>query len=237
MLLNTNKYIPQVYGKSRDIQVFTSLLDIIATCCKDDIDNLYYIYDPVKCPEQFLPLLANTLNYKYDYSNTVLSNRRVIEAFVELEKLKGSQKGLAVAVALSLTSTKISVDNLELVPQDDIQDAVYYEALANVQIEFDYREGIIDIKYPAIFKRVNDLIDYVRPVGMSVSLTAVDPMNINSDVMLLYADTDVEVKKYNAVRDSGIGKNTVNFSTVGDPTLEDTISNTLGWHDELNLNS
>ena len=84
MLLHTNKYIPQVYRKSRDIQVFTWLLDIIMTDCKHDIDSIYYIYDAMKCKEQFLPLLANTLNYKYDYTVTTLLNRRIVDAFIKI---------------------------------------------------------------------------------------------------------------------------------------------------------
>lgn len=236
MLLHTNKYIPQVYGKSRDIQVFTGLLDIIATCVKDDIDNLYYIYDPMKCPEQFLPLLAKTLNYSYDYTDTVLQNRRIIATFVELEKLKGSQRGLLVAVALSLISTKLSVDNLQLVSQSDIADIGYFDALKDLEINFMYKEGIIQIRYPSIFTRVKDLVDYVRPVGMSLEVVAATPMNINSDVMLLYADTDVTVRKYDPVADSGVSKNFVNLSTVGDPTFKEKLDD-LSDGETLNLNT
>ena len=77
-MLTTNQYIPQVYGKERTIQVFTKLLDIILACCKYDIDNLGNIYNAKVCPESFLPLLAYTLNYDYNFSDTVSSNRSII---------------------------------------------------------------------------------------------------------------------------------------------------------------
>ena len=40
MLIQSNNFIPQVYSKERDMQVFTTLIDVILSCCKYDIDNL-----------------------------------------------------------------------------------------------------------------------------------------------------------------------------------------------------
>jgi phage tail-like protein len=237
MLLNTNKYIPQVYGKTRDIQVLTKLLDIILTDCKYDIDSLYYIYDGMKCKEEFLPVLGATLNYQYDYTATTLMNRRIIDAFVAMEKYKGSQIGLKVATALSLVSAKMSQNTFELDENAGINNTDYAEALGKLDINFDREEGLILIDYPNIFIKATNLIDYVRPVGMCVVERSYDPMNINSDVMLLYADTDVEVRKYNPVIDSGVSKNFVNFSTVGDPTFADALDMFAGDATELNLNN
>lgn len=229
MLLHTNKYIPQVYRKSRDIQVFTWLLDIIMTDCKHDIDSIYYIYDAMKCKEQFLPLLANTLNYKYDYTVTTLLNRRIVDAFITMEKYKGSAIGMKVATALCLISAKLSQNNLELVV-DYLNDAVYAEALSKLSIKFDYENAIIRIDYPNIFIKATNLIDYVRPVGMCIVERSYEPMDLNSDVMLLYADASIEVHKYNPVVDSGVDKTYVNFSTVGDSKLFSDLN------DELNFN-
>ena len=50
-----------------------TLIDLILTVCRHDIDNLSCLYDATVCPEQFLPKLGDTLNYKYDddYGRTI----------------------------------------------------------------------------------------------------------------------------------------------------------------------
>ena len=53
MVFNSNKFIPEVYNRERDMQVFTKLIDILLTSCKYDIDSLYRLYDSLLCPEQF----------------------------------------------------------------------------------------------------------------------------------------------------------------------------------------
>jgi phage tail-like protein len=94
LIFDSKKFIPQVYAKERDIQVFTKLIDIILTNCKYDIDNLGDLYDAYKCPQSLLPLLAYTLNYKYNFSDTVTGNRRTIDAFALMERNRGSEIGL-----------------------------------------------------------------------------------------------------------------------------------------------
>ena len=141
-----------------------------------------------------------------------------------------------VAVALSLTSAKISVDTLQLVKQRDLDGNGYFNALKDMTVNFKYDDGVIVIQFPGIFTRVRDLVDYVRPVGMTISYIASDPMNINSDVMLLYADTDVSIRKYNPVQDSGVSKNFVNFSTVGDPNFSEQLNQFSGDQEEIDMN-
>lgn len=188
------------------------------TDCKHDIDSIYYVYDALKCKEQFLPLLANTLNYKYDHTVTTSHNRRIVDAFIAMEKYKGSEIGMKVATALCLISAKLSQKSLELTV-DYLDDNSYAEALSKLNIRFDYENAIIRIDYPNIFIKATNLIDYVRPVGMCVIERSYEPMDLNSDVMLLYADASIEVHKYDPVTDSGINKTYVNFSTVGDSNL------------------
>ena len=71
MLMNTKTMIPQVYSKERDMQVFNRLIDIISTYCKYQTDHLGDVYDANKCPQELLPFLAYTLNYKYNFEDTV----------------------------------------------------------------------------------------------------------------------------------------------------------------------
>ena len=222
-MIQSNNYIPQVYSKERTIQVFTKLIDIILSVCKYDIDNIGNVYDANKCPEQLLPLLASTLNYKYNFSDTVTANRKIIDVFTLMEKNRGSKVGLLMATALSLTSLAISKDNAEIISNSD-----YIDALMNLKIYYDYEEALITIDYPNVYTLVRYLLDYVRPVGMRLRLRGVADKNINTDAMLLYADIENLTRAYIATIDSGVSKNFVNFSKVGDTGWQEwlhTISN------------
>ena len=230
MLLSTNKMIPEVYGKERDIQVFTRLLDIILSCCKYDIDNIGDIYDPERCHEEFLPLFAKTLNFEYNYGDSVSANRTILKIFTLMEKWRGSQRGLRIAAALSLTSFIIAESNNQVILDD-----IYLAALRDLQIRFNYEEGKIEIDYPNTYTLVRYLIDYVRPVGMGVELRAIASKNINTDALLIYADTESMVREYIPLFDSGVSKNFVNFSIVGDPDYGEHIKQ---WQDAVgNQNS
>ena len=212
MLLQTNNYIPQVYRKERDMQVFTKLLDIILTCCKHDIDNLGSVYDAYECPEQFLPLLAETINYEYNYSDTLSSNKAVIDSFSLMEKYRGSKTGLKMATALSITSLDISRDNYEL-----MNEANYVTALKNIRVRFKYNEGKIIIDYPHEFTMVRDLLDWVRPLGMDIELRSVVSRSINADVLTISANVNLDKHEYDPYVETAVGKSFVNFSTTADP--------------------
>ena len=169
MIIDSKQYIPEVYRKEREMQVFTTLIDLILTVCRHDIDNLSSLYDATVCPEQFLPKLGDTLNYKYDDANTVTSNRKILEIFPVMMKYKGSETGLLMATALCLTALDISKSNLELANVD----TDYINALKDLKISYDYESATITIDYPNIYTQVRYLLDYVRPVGMYLNLRSI----------------------------------------------------------------
>ena len=203
--------IPQVYSKERDIQVFNKLIDIISTCCKYDIDQLGRVYDAMTCPKQLLPLLAYTLNYQYNFEDTVTANRRIIDAFAIMERNKGREIGLKMATALSLTSLDAARNNAEVEGN-----AEYVITLRDLTIHYDYEEATIYIDYPNVYTLVRYLLDYVRPVGMYLVLRAISDINIDADTMLLYADISSNVRPFDPEIDSGVSKSFVNFSTPVD---------------------
>lgn len=215
MILNSKTMIPQVYSKERDIQVFNKLLDIILTSCKYSIDNIGDLYDALRCPAELLPLLAYNLNYKYNYADTVTSNRRIIDAFVTLERNRGSERGLRMATALSLTSLDISVDNAEIQEPLGLSGDII-DILSNITVYYNYEEARIEISYPNTYQLVRYIMDYVRPVGMTLQLRATNERNINTDVMLLYADVQAQSRKYIPDIDSHVSRSFVNLSGIAD---------------------
>ena len=169
MLLNSKQMIPEVYSRERDMQVFTTLIDLITTANKYDIDTWYKIYDAMVCPEEFLPELANTINYKYDNANTVTSNRQIIDVFMLMLRHKGCEIGLKMATALSLTSANVSSESVEM--EDVVAD--YISALSALRIIVDHENAMITIDYPNVYTQVRYLLDYVRPVGMLIYLRSI----------------------------------------------------------------
>lgn len=219
MLMNTKNMIPQVYSKERDMQVFNRLIDILTTFYKFKIDHLGDLYDANKCPVDLLPLLGYTLNYRYNFEDTVTANRRVIGAFTIMEKNRGGQIGLLMAAALSLTSLDISRNNAEIETSQD-----YLAALRDLHISYDYENARIIIDYPNVYTLVRYLMDYVRPVGMYLQLRSVIGHDINTDEMIIYANPDTQVRPYNPDIDTQVNRNFVNFSAVADQNWLDQFS-------------
>ena len=217
MVFNSNKFIPEVYNRERDMQVFTKLIDILLTSCKYDIDGLYRLYDSLLCPEQFLPYLAGTINYKYDNANTVSSNRQIIGIFMLMMKYKGSEKGIKMATALSLTTLDTAIKNLETA---DVS-TDYITALQNLDIHYNYETATIIIDYPNIYTQVRYLIDYVRPVGMYIKLRSVVKSPISS-VMAILAQVQTAVHEYTE-QQSYVNKAKVNSSYPTDGNFNDML--------------
>lgn len=225
MLFNTSKMIPDVYGRERDMRALTLLLDIVLTSFKHDVDNLGCIYDANYCPEAFLPFLAKTFNYEYNDLDTVTSNRKIIDIFTTLEKHRGSDIGLRMATALSLTALDMSQTNLELANVN----TDYITALTDVEIQYCYDssdnddgyENTIIIDYPNTYTLVRYLLDYVRPVGMYIYLRSIEKFK-SVNAMAILAQVDAQSIEYMVKQRSGVGKAVVNFSS---PVDDDYIVN------------
>lgn len=194
------------------MQVFNKLLDIIFTYCKYNIDNLGNVYNAYKCPENLLPFFAKTLNYNYNFNDTVMSNRRTIDCFTTMEQERGSITGIKMATALSLTSMSVSQDNNELV--DVLSD--YIQILNSIRIAINYEEGIIQIDYPNVYTLVRYLLDYVRPVGMLIDLRAVTGTDIRREAMLVYATLQGQSQPYDPDIKTKYSKSFINFSAFAD---------------------
>ena len=212
MIFDSKTMVPQVYGKERQFQVFNKLLDIIMTCCKSDIDNLGNVYNAMLCPEELLPLLASNLNYQYNYNDTVSSNRNIIDIFATMEKWRGSELGLKMASALSLTGLNISKNNNELI----FSNIDYINAIRDMDIEYNYEEARIEITYPNVYTLVRYLLDYVRPVGMTVKLKPVVSHTISGDAMLIFSSIEPNVHRYSPDVETFVNKSFVNFSSTAD---------------------
>ena len=191
MIFDTKQYVPLIYRSSRDFEALCRLLDMILTSTKYEIDTLINLYIPAKCPEDFLPLLAEHLGYKYNYNDKVIENRIIIDNFHKMIRNKGSETGIKLACALSLNS----------LDEYDIQSNLFDDIDANVDVSkievfFDYEEGRIIVLYPNEDQKLRKLIDWVRPVGMYCEELPFEKTKASAD-LAIYAYADVITDPYN----------------------------------------
>ena len=164
--------VPDIYKQeSADFRFF---LDLVAKCLteiKYNTENIFDLYDPLKCPSKLLWMLGESMGFKYDDRLPVAFNRLVLMYFMSMIRYKGSKDGVTLAAELNLAQFNI----LDYGKSDDI----LYERLEDTSIPVNsayvtphVNEGYIDVVYFTDTLPVDACIEYVRPLGMYVFQTA-----------------------------------------------------------------
>lgn len=213
-MIHINRLVPEIYRESRDFRVFLKLLDMIVNVQKYDIDNWTTLYDPMRCPEKFLPLLADMIGYRYDTGLSTMENRVIMSEFNSILKNKGSEVGLRLAAALSM--------NAQLA--NDPSSPEYIRAVSQLQfleMFYDYETGIIRIYYPSDLKKIRDIFKYVRPVGSFIELIKTEFPEPSSD-FAISARATISRRKFTDedYDENAINKAQINLSQLnrGDST-------------------
>lgn len=186
MMIKSEDFTPYVYKNSRDYKALLTLLDVILNISKYEIDNIQDFYDPMKCPMELLPYLAELVGYEYNYKDSVRENRIIIANFAKMIHYRGSETGIKLAAVLSLNSA----GNLE-----EIEDLQFLE------VTYDRENAIINVIYPRNNTKVRNLMDYVRPVGMSANLIGAAGFTAHEQVGIT-TEVDVLVRPFEKGRDS-----------------------------------
>jgi len=175
--------VPEVYvEESWDFRFFLKWFWECLTKIKYDTEHLIDIYDPLKCKEELLWLLGDTIGYKYDNRLPASFNRLVILNFMKMIKRKGSQTGVTFAAETNLAQFNLisygagyEDDEGNIVEGKDI----LYNRLEDTSIPVNSvtvtphtREGYIDVVYFSTEKPIDACIEYVRPLGMYLFQTA-----------------------------------------------------------------
>ena len=69
---------PEIYKSSADFRFFLDWFSTALEKTQYDTENLADIYDPLRCPEELLWLLADTMGYKFDDRLPTSFNRLVL---------------------------------------------------------------------------------------------------------------------------------------------------------------
>lgn len=169
--------LPEVYvEESGDFRFFLKWIWECLTSHKYDTEHLFDIYDPLRCKEELLWMLGDTIGYKYDDRLPAAFNRLVILHFMQMIRRKGSKSGVTFAAECNLAQFNIisygagyEDEDGNIVPGNDI----LYNRLEDTTVPVNSvyvtphtPEGYIEVVYFSTEKPVDACIEYVRPLGM-----------------------------------------------------------------------
>ena len=156
---------PEIYMSSADFRKFLEWFDTALEKTNYDTENMADLYDPLRCPEDLLWVLADTMGYKFDNRLPVAFNRLVLLYFMSMIYNRGSRNGMILAAETNLAQFGILADG-EQTPE-------LYNRLENtavptnsVSVIAHTAEGYIDVVYFSDRVPQDACIEYVRPLGM-----------------------------------------------------------------------
>ena len=162
-MIYSKNLVPKTYTRSRNYQQALKFLDLVANAFKLDCDNFTSIIDPLKCKEEYLPLLASYSGYRYDYNLSVSMNRNIIRYYKLLMKNRGSINGIRLAVALSLEN----IDFSQISSLTDLSNVVRETEVVDPTINGNYLKPVYSIYlyYPDYNRKLFELLELIRPIG------------------------------------------------------------------------
>lgn len=159
--------IPEIYKKSADFRFFIKWFDYALSKVQYDNANMSDLYDPLRCPEQLLWMLGDTMGYQYDDRAGLCTafNRFVLLYFMSMIKYKGSQLGVTLAAEVNLKQKDINAYGAE---NEILYNRLEDTSIPNnsVYVESNVAEGYINVVYFTDEKPIDTCIEYVRPLGM-----------------------------------------------------------------------
>ena len=157
--------VPEVYKESADFRFFLKWIECALAKTKYDTENVMDLYDPQRCPEELLWMLADTMGYKFDDRLPTAFNRLVLLYFMSMIHNKGSKNGVTLAAEVNLAQFNIQAYGEE--------NDILYNRLEDTSIPVNAvyvtphpSEGYIDVVYFSSEVPTDACIEYVRPLGM-----------------------------------------------------------------------
>lgn len=163
--------VPEIYKSSDDFRFFLKWFEFALSRIQYDTENMSDLYDPLRCPEELLWMLADTIGYKYDDRLPTAFNRLVLLYFMSMIRNRGSIDGVTLAAETNLAQFSI----LNYGKSNDM----LYNRLEDTSIPVNSAyvtphtdRGYIDVVYFSKDIPIDACIEYVRPLGMYTFQTA-----------------------------------------------------------------
>lgn len=157
--------VPDCYLESADFRFFLKWFDYALTKIQYDITNLMDLYDPLRCPENLLKHLGDTMGYQYDDRLYAAFNRFAMLFFMSMIKYKGSKTGVTLAAETNLKQKDINAYAEENpINKNRLEDTSI--PVNSVYVEPNLGAGYIDVVYFTDKLPIDSCIEYVRPLGV-----------------------------------------------------------------------
>lgn len=158
--------VPEVYkNESQDFRFFMKWFELALSKIQYDTEEFFDLLDPLRCPEDLLWMLGDTMGYVQDERLSTAFNRLALVYFMSMIRLKGSKDGLTLAAQVNLDQFKLQ----ELAKDKDILNNRLEDTSIpsnSVYVEPHVEEGYIDLVYFSDKLPVDACTEYVRPAGM-----------------------------------------------------------------------
>ena len=164
--------LPEVYTDSADFRFFREWFCQALERVKYDTENIFDLYDPLRCPEDLLWLLADTMGFKYDDRLPTAFNRLVLLYFMSMIYNRGSKDGVTLAAEVNLAQFGIQ-QKAKADIESGAEESIYNNRLDDTSIPVNSvavtphtEQGYIDVVYFSTSIPQDACIEYVRPLGM-----------------------------------------------------------------------
>lgn len=177
-----NISLPEIYKESADFRFFCKWFEEALCRIQYDTENFFDLYDPLKCPEDLLWALAQTMGYKYDDRLPTAFNRLVLLYFMSMIRNRGSKDGVTLAAETNLAQFPILMKAQGYTDEngeEHLGKEILYNRLEDTSIPVNSvyvtphtEQGYIDVVYFSTKVPLDACIEYVRPLGMFLFQTA-----------------------------------------------------------------
>jgi hypothetical protein len=157
--------VPEIYKESQDFRFFLEWFKTCITKIQYDTENLFDCYDPLRCPQNLLWALGDTIGYKYDNRLPAAFNRLVLIYFMSMIRNKGSKDGVTLAAEVNLAQFNL----LEQSKEKDILNNRLEDTsipVNSVYVNPVVDKAYIDVVYFSDKRPLDACIEYVRPLGL-----------------------------------------------------------------------
>lgn len=158
--------VPAVYREeSADFRFFQKWFELALSKVQYDTEEFFDLFDPLRCPDDLLWMLGDTMGYKYDSRMTPAFNRLVLVYFMSMIRLKGSKDGVTLAAQVNLDQFKLQ----KLAEENSILNSRLEDTSIpsnSIYVQPHVEEGYIDLVYFSDTCPIDSCLEYTRPIGM-----------------------------------------------------------------------
>jgi phage tail-like protein len=105
------RYLPDIFQENDFLRRFLNIFEDIWEPLEQRQDHIEMYFDPLTCPESFLPWLASWLDFPFNTYWPVAQYRRLLAQAMELYRWRGTRYGLIRMIELFTGLTPVITEN------------------------------------------------------------------------------------------------------------------------------